>query len=118
MKIGMDKDQNESELGTITYPTSQYTDEPRWSLSKSGNIVTGTFMGNLASEIAGQTAIIATLPEGFRPKGRNVHIPGFTKYGSAESMYWFRVNTNGNITSETGKQKMSARVMIQFAFAI
>ena len=118
MKIRVERDQTKTELGTITYPTSQYTSEPRWSLSKSGNIVTGTFLGSLASEIAGARAIIATLPEGFRPIGHNVSISGFTKYGNAESMYWFAVNANGTITSETGTQSMSGKVMIQFAFAI
>jgi hypothetical protein len=45
MLIDVDREQNITELGTITYPTSQYSSEPRWSLSKSGNIVTGTFTG-------------------------------------------------------------------------
>jgi hypothetical protein len=47
-----------------------------------------------------------------------VPIPGYTKYGSSEGMFWFTVRTNGNITPGTGSQAMSGKVMIQFAFAI
>lgn len=103
---------------TLTVPNNQYSVVSYNQVEKSGNIVIVRFGGNLSSTIAGLNALIATLPEGYRPSS-TAEVQIFTNYAqTTPSIYHATIYTDGTIKTNIGGSTVSDRMYINVMFCI
>lgn len=116
MKIGIEHGE-ETVAGVMTYP-SQYSTVSKNVVRKRGDIVTVFFSANIQSSLAGQSATIATLPEGFRPHAGtpNQQIAVWGTYSSTPGFWDCSISPNGAITTQIGSQSLTGTIKVQVTF--
>lgn len=116
MKIKVEKGEETVE-GVMTYP-SQYSAVGKNVVRKRGDIVTVFFSANIQSSLAGQSATIATLPEGFTPHAGtpNQQIAIWGTYSNTPGFWDCSITSGGAIVTQIGSQSLTGTIKVQVTF--